>query len=157
MFESKEAIKKHTDKLMALADDLSRGEVLKWSDIEDATGLAHKTEAFKYVQNRFRQRLLRERHIATRAVPTVGVELLTEQLQVRWCSEYYQRKAFRSTGRAVKALSVVEPANLAMHDRRLRLAQLDRLKGERRQLRAAIKEVKAVRKSEVNPMRKVSA
>lgn len=154
MLEAKEKITKAVDALMELAASVQRGEVLLWTDIEQATGIARYTECWSTVVVKFRKRLLRERCIAVLPVTGSGLEFLTQQDQVRRIAEYRQRRMFRQSTRAVREIGAADPAQLCLHNRRLRLAQLERLKHERKHIRASVKEI---RKTPVNPIRKMPA
>ena len=154
MFESKEEIKSTVDRLFDAVRALGRGDVLTWEAIEKETGLLKDSGSCKYIVQKLRKRVLRERRIAMRPVVGVGLKLLTHQDQVRVCAEDRHRRMFRQSSAATRELSALDPSTLGLVDRRLRMTQLEQLKTERQVMRRAIKEVLTVRKSQVNPVRK---
>lgn len=156
MFESKEEIKSTVDKLFDAVAHLGRGDVLQWSDIERETRLPKDSGALQYVVRKLRKRVLKERGIAMRPIVNVGLKLLSHQEQVRVCAEDRHRRMFRQSSAATRELAAIDGSDLGLVDRRLRMAQLERLKYERQAMRRAIKEVVQVRKSPVNPIRKQS-
>lgn len=150
MFDAKDEIRDKTNKLHAMAAKFKRGQVVPWESIESIAG--DRFEEGRYIVKKWSEEMLRDHNIAVRPVKGVGLELLTESEQVRWCPVMRRRKMFRQSSRAMKELKHVNEAGLSDHDRKMRVMQLAQLKGERRVLR---QNSNVLKKRETNPRRAV--
>lgn len=129
-----------------------RGSILKWEEIEDASGCQRYTGSWTTIVRNVRKRLRVERMQATWPETSVGLRLLTHQETAVEIPQKRQRKMFRQAGRALQEMETADPSKLNMTERRLLASQIERLKAERKSLRAAQKELMASR--ETLPMRK---
>lgn len=118
-----------------------RGTILRWSDIEHVTGCTRYTGSWSTIVNKVRRRLRKERMQATWAEREVGLRLLTHKETAVEIPQKRQRRMFRQAGRALQEMATVDTAGLNMTERRLLISQIDRLKSERKSLRAAQKEL----------------
>lgn len=149
--EENDLIRSAVDALLHLASQYHRGQVMPYDRIEAAGGVDRKHESWNTVVKKFRRRLLKEREIALRPVVNIGYELLTHRDQVRRCSSDRQRRMFRQAQKAIAEVGSVPSDSLGDHDRRLQMAQMDRLRNERKELRRSLREVENVKKSETIP------
>lgn len=153
MFESKGEISVAIEALWQLSLGLNRGDVLTHEAVESATGMNREHVSYWHITKKFRKRLLKEREIACISVPGVGFRLLTHRDQVRDCGRNRHKRMFRQSQMGIREISAVDPSTLSLHDRKLRMAQLDRLFAERKSARKGMNESTEVRKTEVNPRR----
>lgn len=156
MFETKEAINAAVTTLTEQTADLKRGDILKWEEIEETTGIKRYTEHWSSMVKRWRRDLLRTRGIACWPEVTVGLRLLTNEEQVTVIGRKRTRKMFRQSSMAMREISAADSSQLSLQLKRLKIATLDNAKIVRRQLRRTARELKGgIRKTDVNPKRTV--
>lgn len=156
MFDAKDEIGQMVESVWAIVSELKRGDVLSWSVMEQATGIDRQHCSWGTVKKKIRKRMMAERSIAVRAVTDLGWKLLTHSEQVRVCAKDRQRRAWRQVRRGIQEVSGASPDELTMHDRQLRLMNLERMKSERRQLGSSLHAMGKVLKTETLPMRKAA-
>lgn len=152
MFEKKDEITAAVEAVWKIIPN--RGQVLRWSQIEKASGCVRYQGSWATIVKKIRKRLRIERMQATWPETGIGLRLLTEKETVTLIPKERQKRMFRQAGRAIKDMETADPGKLSMTDRRILASQLDRLKQERKNLRAAQKEL--LEASETIPRRKPS-
>lgn len=131
-----------------------RGSVLRWSAIEHASGCIRYEGSWSTIVKKIRKRLRQERMQATWPETGIGLRLLTEKETVTLIPKERQKRMFRQAGRAIKEMETADPGKLNMTERRILASQLDRLRAERKSLRAAQREL--LEASQTIPRRKPS-
>lgn len=138
-FEADPTITAAVDAVLAVVGE--RGTVLPWSAIEAASGCDYNSTSWWTIVNKVRKRLRDERFQATWSERSIGLRLLTHSETATLIPKMRQRKMYRQAGRALKEMNTADPSQLSMTERRLLASQLDRLTAERKNLRAAQKEL----------------
>lgn len=156
LIEAKDEVRESVNALLALAAQYERGQVIPWSAITATVservmdGAAVARDDVRYVVQKWRAALLRDREIATRPVRDVGVRLLTREEQVRECARDRRVRAHRQLGRGLREVAAVDNSSLNDQDRRLQALTVAAMKDERRALRKGLKGLVG-RKSDTRP------
>lgn len=127
MFEESEQIAEMVEGVYSLLTELQRGEVLLHEPIEDVVGCARNTEHYQHVVDRARDRLQEKDGIATWPEKPIGYKLLTTHEQLWDLPNWRRRKARSQYRRARKSIVALPTKGLSLHDRRVRLAEIDKL------------------------------
>jgi hypothetical protein len=148
---AKDEIREKVKLLHELAGNYRRGQVIPWQLIDAICG-DHNKEG-RYVFDKWAKEMLVPKEIAIRIARGVGVELLTEDEQVRDCPARRRARAFRQTSKAMKELKHVNIHGLSDHGMRIRSLQIASFRGERKALRQG---ANLLRRTETNPRPKKS-
>ena len=155
MFDSREENTKAVDSLWAVYADQPRGTVIPWQAIETIIGGPREAGGWTVI-NRYRKRLRKERQIVTLCHPSVGLRLLTHQEVATEIPQLRQRKAYRQVNRCLREVDTVDCAAISDHQRMVLMQQKHNLAYQRLQIGRSRRDgAKALKKSEVNPIRKV--
>jgi hypothetical protein len=152
MFETKDHLQEIHGKLMAFVATRTRGDILTNADIAAVSGLTVDGESWRYAIRHLQKRVLKEHGIALWSIEAGSYKLLTNREQVHHCSLKRQQRMFRQSTRAKREVESVDPLQLSDHDRQLRIAALNHLRSQRREINRGVRMVK---RSEVNPIRKI--
>lgn len=115
--------------------DCDRGQLIDYDTISRIIGIEYdESGPFYRVVVKWRKWLLRERHIGTDAVPSVGIRLLTEQEHLHKTTVTMPQQARRKLKRAFRAAKVIDDSGLSLQQRKLRHDAL-------KMLRANVKDI----------------
>jgi hypothetical protein len=120
MFETSEEIRRLTDEVYALTEDLTRGDTLTHEAIKNVLYVEPHEGAWDHVVNRARRRLQDARGIATWPDVTVGYRLLTTSEQLVDLPRWRDLKASRQHRRALRSLVALPERGLSRGQRRTR-------------------------------------
>lgn len=138
-FEADPTITAAVEAVLAVVGE--RGSVLLHADIARASGCDPYTGSWATIVKKVRKRLETERLQPTWPETGIGYRLLTHQEAVMIIPQKRQQRMYWQAGRALKEMQTADPSQLSMTERRLLASQLDRLAMERKNLRAAQKEL----------------
>lgn len=135
MYEEREDIARIVGALWEAFATLRRGDVMPNAEIEAIVGVPPNVHPWQHCMDRVRRRLLDERQIATLWVPGVGCKLLRpdEQLDM---SVRRRRKASRQIARGIREVRALPESMLTLAQQFQRVARLDALRREHRELKA---------------------
>jgi len=126
-----------------LLSSRGKGDVLKWTEVEEATGLQRdwaNDPLWVGAINKARKQLLRDFHIVTWVDNGVGVRLLTDSEVARDQSARRLRKSRNQCSRGMKEIRTITLDALPMHERRLAVAGMDAMEQTRATTSAALRE-----------------
>lgn len=120
-------------RLLKHAEGMKRGDVLRWEDFARLARVAsHRDGTGHTIEQRFRKALLRDKRIATRGIPGVGIKLLEGVGQVVDVARERHRKMYRQAGKLTREVGVVPAALIPERVRRLQAAHLQGAREERK-------------------------
>lgn len=140
MFQTDEDIQSAIATLYGRIADLERGDVLAHAVVREVVGCRPHEGSYDHVVKMVRQRLEKERGIATWPVTDVGYRLLTVDEQLTMLPRKRLRKSLRQVQRAKHSVQRLPDKGLSLHDRRRKAFDMEFLKAAesdgRRELRA---------------------
>ena len=152
MFQSKKAIREATDRIVASAANLQRGEVLLLTTIESLCQLDRYDPPWGRIVFRVRRDILKTRGIALRPITNVGYRLCTADEQLTECPYGRQKRAVRQMARAIKEIEGLPTAGLSVHQQRIRALTAGSLRSQRKEIKKAMREQShEIRKTDTLP------
>ena len=141
--------------LFAVCADYERGQVVPYSKIERAIGMRRDTERGKYVLQKARRRIRKERDIVIRPEVSVGWRMLTDTEAAKIVPHDRQRRAVRQIRRGLVECQSVRAERLTPRERQLLAANMQAMEAERREISAALRADTKGRKTETMPRNRV--
>lgn len=116
-----------------------RGDVANWGVIESAIGGSREESWVRSLIRRWRNEVLRERGIAMRPIPGVGMRFLHADEQVDICCVDRRRRMSRQAMRAIREVASSDSAQLDDHHKVRQLLQVRALRDERSKINFSIR------------------
>lgn len=153
MKERIDEVTEAVEQLMALSNQYERGQIIAWHHVEAIAGSRAENRG-RYIINKWRRKLERERDQVTLCADSVGVRLLTHRETATEIPRLRQRRAYRQIRRGLRQVETVDEGRLSDHERKLLAAQRLSMAQQRRDLYRSQKALAAgIRVTETNPRR----
>jgi len=116
MFEINPEVHRLKERLIDSFGQVPRGSIIPWSAVAGVLEMPYDDGVAIQAHDKFRAWLLKERGVATRVPPTVGIELLTMREQLLWCSKHRMKKAKRQVRKAEREVGAVTPDAVSLEE-----------------------------------------
>jgi hypothetical protein len=95
--------------------DFQRGDILEWTKVEELLELPRDNTRLRYVVNKWRNHLLRERKIECWPETAVGIKLQTVDEQLNKLPAKRSQRAARQNFKTVKGLTALKHEDMSEH------------------------------------------
>lgn len=140
-WETNPEIQAQLNGLIELSDRYERGQVIAYSRIERAVGVARlnpngeRNNRFAWLLNKWSRHMARTRQIHMESIPGEGIKLLTHEEQAITMPQKRLKRAYRQHGRIIKAVNDTDFSRLSMNQRLIAAATRDHSEESQRTIR----------------------
>lgn len=149
-----ERLRKATEDILEWAKDLSRGQLLLYSDITEISGIGRDDGQWGALAVKLKRRMRNERGIVLAAEPNVGYRLLTADEQLRDNARRRGMRGQRQFWHGAKETAAIPDAELNVKQREVKIMNSGVLKRARREGLRAAKFVSVATKYNARPIGK---